>query len=359
MSEQESRNWGRIAIIAVLALAAYNFGIQILSALSGFLMLLLLGWLISIAIEPPVHWFERHGYRRGLGAGVVLLGLVLAGVGFGVVFGSLMVSQLTLAIESAPAIVSTLVGWLNERFNTGIDPAHVLDSLNIDTARITQLVTELAGGLVGVLGGVFTALFDFFTVLMLAFYMSADAHKIKRAVASWLPPDQQKIFVNVWDIAVKKAGGFVVSRVVLASASAFAHSVFFMMIGIPYWLPMGILAGLTSQFVPNIGTYLGILIPALFAVTIEPLDVVWIIVFATIYQQIENYVLGPRISRATMDMHPAIAFGAVIVGAIIFGPIGALIGIPIIAAVLAVADTYGHRHELIADLNTDIEPAAD
>jgi len=149
---------------------------------------------------------------------------------------------------------------------------------------------------------------------------------------------------------VTKTGGFVVSKVILATLSAIAHSIAFYVIGVPYWLPMGVFAGVVSQFIPTIGTYIGIIVPALFAVFEDPFDVVWIVVFATVYQQIENYLLTPRISRATMDIHPALALASVFVGVAMFGPVGALIGIPLAAAFLSVMDTYGQRHELIPEL---------
>jgi predicted PurR-regulated permease PerM len=114
---------------------------------------------------------------------------------------------------------------------------------------------------------------------------------------------------------------------------------------------MALITGITSQFIPAVGTYLGILIPTIFTLFNEPLDAVWIIIFASIYQQFENYILSPRISKRMMDIHPAIAFASVIIFANLFGAAGALIGIPVAAAIVAVSDTYGRRHELIPALN--------
>ena len=90
--------------------------------------------------------------------------------------------------------------------------------------------------------------------------------------------------------------------------------------------------------------------PVAFAAVSNPIDCLWIAGFATVYQQIENYVLGPRVSRATMDLHPALALASVFIGAEVFGPIGALIGIALAAALLAVVDTYGKRYELVPEL---------
>jgi predicted PurR-regulated permease PerM len=92
------------------------------------------------------------------------------------------------------------------------------------------------------------------------------------------------------------------------------------------------------------------MIPVLFAVFNNPTDAVLIIVFATVYQQIENYLLSPRLSKITMDIHPAIAFGSVIVFANLFGAIGAIVSVPVAAALVALVDTYGKRYELIPEL---------
>ena len=95
-----------------------------------------------------------------------------------------------------------------------------------------------------------------------------------------------------------------------AALSAFFHAVFFAIIGVPYWLPLGVLAGIVGQFIPTIGTYIGVALPALFTlVSDRPINALWIALFATVYQQIENYVFTPRISRRTMDVHPAVALG--------------------------------------------------
>ena len=159
-----------------------------------------------------------------------------------------------------------------------------------------------AGGLLGVIASVFGAIFSFVTIIVFSFYFSASAPQIKRFLASWLKPERQVVFIEVWDISVRKAGGFVISKLVLATVAAAAHVAFFWIIDIPYWLPMGIFAGFVSQFIPTIGTYIGITVPAFFAAFNDPWDVLWIVLFATIYQQIENYIFSPRISTATMAM---------------------------------------------------------
>ena len=125
-----------------------------------------------------------------------------------------------------------------------------------------------------------------------------------------MPPRLQEVFITVTEITMAKTGGYVVSKVVLAAASAFFHGVFFYAIDLPYWLPFALFAGVTAQFVPIIGTYLGVILPVVATVFVSSWRAVAIIVFAVVYQQLETYVLTPLVSKKTMDVDAAIALGA-------------------------------------------------
>jgi predicted PurR-regulated permease PerM len=344
-------NGFRNAVVWVFVIfAGFRVAMWLFESASGFLFLMLLAWLLSIAMEPAVAWFANRGMRRGLATGLVVLLLGVATVVFLAVFGGVFFSQLEELVRTLPNTITQVVDWVNQTFHTTLNPQNILDSLDISASTIAGVASNLAGGVFGLLGVVFGTLFDAVTVLVFAFYFSADAPRLRRTIGSWLPSRHQKVFVTVWDIAVNKTGGFVVSKVILATMSAFFHSIFFFVIHVPFWLAMGIFAGIVSQFIPTIGTYIGVLIPAVFAVFEEPIDVVWIVIFATIYQQIESYIFTPRVSRVTMDVHPALALAAVFVGVGLFGPIGAIIGIPLTAAVVAVVETYGQRYELLPEL---------
>ncbi len=359
----EPRWFRRMVISLLLILTIYNLALWLFEATGHFLFLILLAWLIAIAMEPSIRFFERRGTSRGLGTGITLLGGFLVTLGIMAMLGGVFSTQSAALVQSLPGIINEVVTWVNGQFGLDLNPSTITQQLNIDASQVAQYATDFAGGIVGALGVAFSVLFDALTVLVFAFYLAADGPRLRRTIASWLPPQRQKVLLTVWDISLAKTGGFVVSKLILATISAIAHAAFFWFIDLPYWLPMGVFAGVTSQLIPTIGTYIGVAVPMLIGVLDNPISVVWIVLFATIYQQIENYVLTPRVSRATMDIHPAVALGAVFVGLSIWGPIGALIGIPIAAAVIAVVATYGQRYELISEMHdgelTDTTPPAD
>ena len=344
--EFDSTMLRRTLFVIFAAVIAYQIVIWSWTLLAGFAFNLLLAWLVAISFDPVVSWLAHKGMRRGLATAIVATVVLLLLAGFIALFGGVLTTQITELVEALPSLVLDIVDWINRTFNANIDPVQLTNNLNLTGEQVTNIASNLAGGIFGVLIGIVGAFFDFVTVLVFSFYFSADSPRIKRFIASWLRPDRQVTFIKIWDISVQKAGGFVISKLALATLSAIFHTGFFYLIDIPYWLPMGIFAGVVSQFIPTIGTYIGVALPALFAVFDNPIDVLWIVLFATVYQQIENYVFTPRISNKTMDINSGVALAAVFIGAALFGPIGAIIGIPLVAIIIAISEAYGQRYAI-------------
>lgn len=340
-----------IVLAAVLLLQVFWWAFGLLA---GFLFNLLLAWLLAISFDPLVSGLARKGMGRGLATTIVAgTGLVLV-AGFIFLFGAPLAEQIAGLVVSLPVLVLDIVSWANGTFNANINPVELTSNLSLTNEQVATIASSLAGGIFGAVLSVVGVIFSVLTVIVFSFYFSADSPRIKRFLASWLPQERQLVFIEVWDIAVRKAGGFLISKIALAALSSAAHVAFFWFIDIPYWLPMGIFAGVVSQFIPTIGTYLGVALPGLFALFSDPLDVLWIILFATAYQQLENYVFTPRISTATMAINSGVALASVFVGAALFGPIGAIIGIPVVAIIIAVIEAYGKRYELHPDIQDRI-----
>ncbi len=341
--------WRSGLILATVGAGLLLF-LWLFSVLSHFLFLLVLAWLFATALEPGIRWMVQRGRSRGLstavvGGSAVILVLVLA-----VVFGQLFFNQVTDLVRSVPDLTTSVIDGVNQQLGTDLDPTTISSKLNLDPSQITTWAGSLSGGVVGVVGSLSAVLFDLVTVLVFGFYFAGAGPRLLHTLASWMPPRLQEVFITVTEITMAKTGGYVVSKIVLAAASAVFHGVFFAAIDLPYWLPFALFAGITAQFVPIIGTYLGVILPVVAVGFVSPWKAVAIIVFAVVYQQLETYVFTPHVSQRTMDVDPAIALGAVFVGAAIWGPLGALIGIPLVAAGVAILDTYSHRYELVPEV---------
>jgi predicted PurR-regulated permease PerM len=348
--------WLRRAIgLVLVGVAAFQVVGWAFGQLRTFLGLLFLSWMFSISMHPPVQALVRRGMRRGAATAVVMLSLLVLAIGFFAAFGTLLVDQVAQLVRSFPHVVADAVDWVNSTFQTRLQPQDIVDSLDLTPDRIQQLVRSLTPSVVGVVTSVVGVVFQTFTLLLFGYYMSAQEPALRDTVAGWFPPRQQRVISTVWSIAVDKTGSYVFSRLILALCSAIATAVFLAVLGVPYWLPLGIWTGLVSQFIPTIGTYLAIALPALVALSVRPSYALWVVIFATVYQQLENYLLGPRITARTVEIHPAVALGSVIVGAALFGPLGALVAIPVVAAIEVVIATYGRRYELVEAQSEPVE----
>ncbi|HLN79244.1 MAG TPA: AI-2E family transporter [Nocardioidaceae bacterium] len=340
--------WFRRGVLFLLvAVAGFQVSEWLFFNLRSILGLLFLAWLFAISIEPLVDILDRRGWRRGLATGVVLLGLAVVLLSFVGVFGALLVDQVAQLLQALPNTVGEAVAWVNSTFGTQFNAADVTNSLRVTPERVQQLAQEFTPGVFGIVSSLVGLIFQGFTLLLFAFYMSAQGPALRDTVSSWFPPTQQRVISTVWEIAVEKTGGYVISRLLLAALSSFFTGIFLWLLGVPFWLPLAIWTGVVSQFIPTLGTYLAIAVPALVALAKQPTDALWVVVFGVVYQQVENYLFAPRITSRTVSIHPAVAFGAVIVGAALFGPLGALVSIPVVAAIQAVIETYGRRYELV------------
>jgi predicted PurR-regulated permease PerM len=344
-------------VLAVLA-AAWS-----LSRLTDFWVTLAFAFFLGLVMEPTVNRLERRGWRRGAGTAFVLLALIGGVTAFVLVFGNALVTQLSALVADIPRMVTSAVDWINAQTGADVSAESVLARLGITSTDLAEAVAALGVGLVEVVASAVGLLFSGAMMLFFAFYIAADGPQLRRTIAAWFPPRRQQVILTVWDISTARAGSYVISRGILALISAAAHAVFFSLVGLPYFLPLGLWVGFVSQFIPTIGTYLAGLLPIVVALAIgEPAMALAILVFVTIYQQVENLILSPRVTQETMQIHAAVAFGAVVVGGTLFGAPGALLAIPIIAIVQAVVDTYGRRYALVPELEameTEASPAAE
>ena len=314
--------------------------------LRGLLVMLLVALFLSFGLEPAVNWMAERGWRRGAATLTVMFVLLIAGAIFIWAMGAVLVNQVTDFVDEAPRYIEDAEDWFNDTFDADVDFEDLIAEFQ-EGGSAQEFAAKLGGNIVSVGATVVAVLFQMLTIALFTFYLVADGPRLRRAILSVLPPDRQVEVLRVWEIAIDKTGGYIYSRGILAFFSTLVHWIAFAVIGIPFPLPLAIWVGLISQFVPTIGTYIAGALPIVIALIDKPIDALWVLAVILVYQQIENYLLAPPIQAETMDIHPAVAFGGVIAGASILGPIGALLALPAAATLQAFVSTYVRRHEVI------------
>ncbi|MFI9201677.1 AI-2E family transporter [Streptomyces sp. NPDC053048] len=341
--------WLPRAVVVTLALfACFQLASWAFHQLIGLLINILIAFFLALAIEPAVDRMAARGMRRGLATGLVFLGVTVAVLGFFTILGSMLAGQIQTMVENFPSYLDSVIRWTNRTFRTTLSRVEIQESV-LHSDWLQKYVRNSASGVLDISATVLGGLFQLLTVLLFSFYFAADGPRLRRALCSVLPPQRQAEVLRAWEIAVAKTGGYIYSRALMALISGLAHYVLLEVLGVPYAPALAVWVGLVSQFIPTIGTYLAGALPVLLAFSVNPWYAVWVLCFVVVYQQFENYLLQPRITARTVDIHPAVAFGSVIAGAALLGPVGALVAIPATATLQAFLGAYVKRYEVTAD----------
>ncbi|MFJ6838103.1 AI-2E family transporter [Streptomyces sp. NPDC091209] len=338
----------RAMVLALTLIALFQLGSWAFHQLTGLLINILISFFLALAIEPAVSWMASRGMRRGLAAFLVFLGSLIMIAGFITLLGSMLAGQIIKMIEGFPDYLDSVINWVNTHFHTELRRVDIQEGL-LHSDWLRKYVQNSATGVLDVSGQVLGGLFQLLTVALFSFYFAADGPRLRRALCSVLPPARQAEVLRAWEIAVDKTGGYLYSRGLMALISGVAHYILLEALGVPYAPVLGVWVGLVSQFIPTIGTYLAGALPMLIAFTIDPWYALWVLVFVVVYQQFENYVLQPKLTSRTVDIHPAVAFGSVIAGTALLGAVGALIAIPAVATLQAFLGAYVKRYEVTDD----------
>ena len=346
---------GRLfTLVAVLVLT--YLALVIVRALRGVLIMLLVSLFLSFAMEPAVQWLNNRGVRRGLATGVVFLFALLIMAGLVIAMIPLVIEQVGDLIVSAPRSVEDL-----NRLAEGlpfVPNIEVTSELRMEVQdfgrefgdRIRSGMLGAAGNFINLGATALGALFQLLAIGLITFYLVADGPRLRQTLARPFPAERQREILAIWELAVAKTGGYIYSRILLAVASGLAHLLVLIVLGVPFALPLSLWVGVTSAFIPVVGTYLGGVLLLLVALVNDPIDALWLLIFVGLYQQVENYVLAPAVQSRTMDVHPAVAFVSVLIGGTLLGAPGALLALPAAAIIQALLSTYVRRHELIDEL---------
>ncbi|MFO0882424.1 MAG: AI-2E family transporter [Candidatus Saccharimonadales bacterium] len=333
-----------IIIVSVIAVA---FSVFIVLKLASFISWVLIALFLSFALEPLVNSLVQRGLKRTIATALVLFSFALMAA---LVVGAmvpLIIDQINEVVKTAPGWLANASDSLHKWFGISVSVQTLLDQIKSADVVVANYATNVAGNIFGLSKQIFVGVLQVLAILLFTFYLVKDAHQVRRFVCSFLPQDKQKIVLKTWELAIDKTGAYIYSRALLGVLSATVTLLVLLALGVPFALPLALWMGVVSQFLPVIGTYLAASIPLFVALIHSPSSALVLLVFIVVYQQIENYYLSPKITAHTMELHPAVAFGAALAGGSIAGVVGALLALPIAAIAQEGIRAYSNRHELV------------
>lgn len=320
-----------LVLFAVLVSAALTviFSLWLVSSLFSFIVYIVSAFIVAVSFEPVVLFLTKYTSRLKA-TFLVFSSLLTAGVFSSLVFSAIVFNEFSQLVANIPATVTTISERLESLAPSFFSTTRALEDFSLADVSFAAFPTAF-----GFLSGAVNVTIAVVIIFVFAWYFSAYNPAIRSFIVNLFPSKHKHAADHAYSAAIYSSGRFLFSKIILAFISSVSHVAAFFVIDVPYWFVMGIFAGVTSQFVPVFGTYLGIIVPSFFALKYDPVIVVWIIVFATLYQQVENYILTPKIAGKVMKLNSGLALAATIAGFALLGPLGALLGMPVLAIVLA------------------------
>ena len=297
------------------------------------LILVVVALFLAAGLNPIVEYFMSHGLKRAWALLVVIAGVVLALVLFILAIVPVVTDQVTTITDNAP-------GWLdqlthNQQFRD-LDDQYDIVAKAKDYIENGDLARAVFGGALDVGLKVLSLLGNVFVVVVLTLYFLASLPTIKKAMYQLAPASRRERVTKLGDQIVRSIGGYVSGAFIIALLAGVSTLVFLVSIGLAEYAVALALVVALLDVIPMIGATLGAIIVCAIAFATDPKMGIAAVIFYVAYQQIENYVIYPRVMSRSVEIPGAMTVIAALIGAALLGVVGALLAIPTAAAILLI-----------------------
>lgn len=323
-------------VLVVLAIIAFIFIRKpLFSVINPFVYALVVAYLL----DPFVKMLERKKIKRIWA--ILIVFLIIFSV-FAILFATFipMLSQeVSDFIDNIPSIFDSVKKSIENFQLNGFEfiPKEMRDYLNLDKQleNISKYVEGFFNGLFGFLVASTGTIFDLVMTPLIAFYYLKDKEKIKNLIINAFPLRYKEFVKRVGRDVNKVLGGFIKGQLTVAAFVGVLMGIGSLIIGIPYALTIGLVAGITN-IIPFFGPWLGGILPTILAFIEKPIMALWAIGLVIIVQQIEAAFITPNVMSESVGIHPLLIIFSVLFFGSLFGIVGMILGVPMMAVLLLV-----------------------
>ncbi len=316
-----------------LGLLTAYFLFTALTGISSVLLLIVVSLFLACGLNPSVEFLERRGLARPWAVASVIVSALLG-------LALFLVAIVPVITDQVAALSDNVPGWLDDlRGNARIQE---LDQEYDIIEKIQSYVTDgdflgtLFGGALGFGLKILSALFNAFIILVLTLYFLASLDTTKKAIYRLAPASRRDRVTKLGDRVIHNIGGYVSGAFIVAMCAGITSLVFLFAIGLSEYAVALAFVVAVLDVIPMIGATIGAVIVTAIGFATDVKIGIACAIFYLIYQQVENYVIYPRVMKRSVDVPGAVTVIAALVGAALLGVVGALLAIPTAAAVLLV-----------------------
>jgi predicted PurR-regulated permease PerM len=303
------------------------------------MVIIFLTLILVAALRPGVDWLESRGFNRVLASGVAVVGVVVILGGALFLLASPLVDQFQNLVQGRlPKLIERFSAWYRQEPHSSqviVDVQKVVDTL-------VQQLQSAAGQVLTYVSSLVDIVVAMVAVLVLAFYTLADRSRLLGKLVLFVPSEHRAQVEQGVEHVEIKLGQWLRGQLVLCVVMAILVSVAALLIGVPAWAAVGILAGV-FELVPYVGPLLTAVTMILMAATADTNPLLKMALALSVYvvlQFLEGHVLVPKVMQRALGISPALVILAVLVGAHLGHLLGTILAIPIAAVIEAVVEVW-------------------
>jgi predicted PurR-regulated permease PerM len=313
-----------VLVVVVAALAIY--------AVRSVLVLAFIALFIAVSLDPAVRLLVRHGVRRSMAVALIFVLSFLAVVGLAAAIGPPLIRQGVNLSRDLPHYIDQL---RSNSLRTWADKYGVTKNLKDLAATLPEKIGTSALGFVQAFFG---ALVTTLLVIVLTIYFMASLPRLSAGVVRLIPVTRRHHAQRVIDVTIDKVGAYMIGNLIISLVAGVATFIVLEIVRVPFALPLALVVAITD-LIPMIGATLGAavcVIVAAISTNLWPTAVI-VLIYFIVYQQVENYLIAPRVLRNAVDLPALGVLLAGLIGAAVLGLVGALVAIPIAAVIKVLA----------------------
>jgi len=341
----------QVALAGFTLLAVFGVALLLLR-LMDVLIMMFIALVIAATLRPMVTALKHRRIPKALAVLLIYLGILVVFAGLFVSVIPALVNQGGALVRGLPQVYASLIASLEK------NPIDVIRTLPQRLPTGDQLASQLQAvsgavltGALGIGMGVLAFLAEMLSILILSIYLTLDQSRLERFWLSLAPTDRRPELLAIWHEIESRLGGYVRGELLLMTSIGVLATLGYLVIGLPYPLALGVLAGLL-EFVPMVGPTLGAIPAVLVALSISPHAALFVVIWSIVIQVAENNILVPRMMGHSVGVSPVIVILAVFAFTSLLGITGAFLAIPL-AAILQVLMDHLIVHAGVID---DEEP---
>jgi predicted PurR-regulated permease PerM len=337
----------RAIVRIVLIIVGVVLSLYLLYLLRKPIEWILIATFLAVALSPPVNFLNRY-MRRGFAIMLVYLSLLGTVVALGLLLIPPIIDQVNNLADNAPRYAQDVRDYVekNDTLRKLEKDYDITSKLQTEAEKLPQKLGGAAGLLRDVGFGIVNRIFALVTILVLTAFLLGSGPRWRNAFLELQSPETRERIDRILDRMASAVSSYVIGAFTISLIDGVMAFIVLTILGVPFAAPLGVVMGVSS-LIPLVGATIGaVLVGIVTAFSDFPTDTIVWVIYAIVYQQVENNLIQPQVQKRTVRVHPFVVLVAVLFGASLLGVIGALVAIPTAASIeIIVKEWWTYRTE--------------